>query len=178
RHVRTGRGLPLRRTGGHRPADHRRHRRTALGQVAGTARAAPARHRLRGRGRDLRIGTALRRHCMTDTLILVDPTASTYELTELTAAQLPVTDRSAHRGDGIFEPVLVSLHGDGPTIVSRDRHFRRFCDSASALDLPEPVPQLWDRVIAAVTSALTAAKIGRAHVCTPVTFRSRMPSSA
>src|SRR5699024_12719618 len=24
-----------------------------------------------------------------------------------------------------------------------DRHFRRFCDSASALDLPEPDPQLW-----------------------------------
>jgi 4-amino-4-deoxychorismate lyase len=94
---------------------------------------------------------------MTDTLILVDPTASTYELTELTAAQLPVTDLSAHRGDGIFETVLVSLHGDEPTIVSRDRHFRRFCDSASALDLPEPDPQLWDRVIAAVIAEVTAA---------------------
>src|SRR5699024_11811552 len=98
---------------------------------------APARRRLRRRGRDLRIGTALRSHCMTDTLILVDPATSTYGLTELTAAQLPVTDLSAHRGDGIFETVLVILQGNEPTIVSRDRHFRRFCDSASALDLPE-----------------------------------------
>ena len=94
---------------------------------------------------------------MTDTLILVDPTASTYELTELTAAQLPVTDLSAHRGDGIFETVLVSLHGDEPTIVSRYRHFRRFCDSASALDLPEPDQGLWDRVIDSLIAEVAAA---------------------
>ncbi|WP_209324258.1 aminotransferase class IV [Brevibacterium renqingii] len=94
---------------------------------------------------------------MTDTLILVDPTSSTFEITDLTAPQLPVTDLSAHRGDGIFETVLVSRGSAGTTIVSRERHFQRFCASASALSLPEPDPHLWDRVIAAVIAEVTAA---------------------
>ncbi|WP_166974764.1 aminotransferase class IV [Brevibacterium atlanticum] len=94
---------------------------------------------------------------MTDPLILVDPTDATFALTELTAAQLPVTDLSAHRGDGIFETVLVSAREDGFTVVSRDRHFARFRTSASALDLPEPDPALWDRVLDELIAEVTAA---------------------
>jgi 4-amino-4-deoxychorismate lyase len=84
---------------------------------------------------------------MTDPLILVDPANSTYELADLASAQLPVTDLSAHRGDGIFETVLVSVREHGAAVVSRERHFARFRTSASALDLPDPDPELWDRVI-------------------------------
>ncbi|MDN6373656.1 MAG: aminotransferase PabC, partial [Brevibacterium aurantiacum] len=60
---------------------------------------------------------------MTDALVLIDPAASTVEVSELSAPQLPVTDLSAHRGDGIFETVLVSLSGSGVTVVNRERHF-------------------------------------------------------
>lgn len=95
---------------------------------------------------------------MTTALILVDPTASTFDLTDLASPQLPVTDLSAHRGDGIFETVLVSVGESGTTVVSRDRHFARFCASASALDLPEPDPQLWDRVIERVIAEVLASE--------------------
>ncbi|UVI35867.1 aminotransferase class IV [Brevibacterium spongiae] len=84
---------------------------------------------------------------MTQPLFLVDPTAARFELTDLAAAQLPVTDLSAHRGDGIFETVLVSMGEDGAVVVNRERHFTRFRGSASALELPEPDQELWDRVI-------------------------------
>lgn len=94
---------------------------------------------------------------MTDPLILVDPTDSTVELTDLAAAQLPVTDLSAHRGDGIFETVLVTVGENGVTVVSRDRHFARFRASASALDLPDPDPELWDRVVDELIAEVTAA---------------------
>ncbi|MDN5806695.1 MAG: aminotransferase class IV [Brevibacterium sp.] len=87
---------------------------------------------------------------MTDALVLIDPAASTVEVSELSAPQLPVTDLSAHRGDGIFETVLVSLSGSGVTVVNRERHFTRFCSSASALGLPDPDPGLWDRALEAV----------------------------
>ena len=56
---------------------------------------------------------------MTDPLILVNPATGTFELTDLRSAQLPVTDLSAHRGDGIFETVLVSVGAHGATVVSR-----------------------------------------------------------
>ena len=94
---------------------------------------------------------------MTDLLILVDPDAATFELTDLRAAQLPVTDLSAHRGDGIFETVLVSVGAHGATVVSRERHFTRFRASASALDLPEPDQGLWDRVIDSLIAEVAAA---------------------
>lgn len=94
---------------------------------------------------------------MTDLLILVDPTAGTFEFTDLSAAQLPVTDLSAHRGDGIFETVLVSMGAHGATVVSRQRHFTRFRASASALDLPDPDQGLWDRVIDSLIAEVAAA---------------------
>ncbi len=97
---------------------------------------------------------------MTDLLILVDPTAATFELTDLNAAQLPVTDLSAHRGDGIFETVLVSMGAHGATVVSRQRHFTRFQASASALDLPDPDQGLWDRVIDSLIAEVAAADPG------------------
>ena len=94
---------------------------------------------------------------MTDLLILVDPDAATFELTDLRAAQLPVTDLSAHRGDGIFETVLVNRGAQGATVVSRERHFTRFRASASVLDLPEPDQGLWDRVIDSLIAEVAAA---------------------
>jgi len=94
---------------------------------------------------------------MTDPLILVDPTEATFELTDLRAAQLPVTDLSAHRGDGIFETVLVSVGAHGATVVSRERHFTRFRASASALNLPDPDQGLWDRVIDSLIAEVAAA---------------------
>ncbi|MDN6747195.1 MAG: aminotransferase class IV, partial [Brevibacterium sp.] len=45
---------------------------------------------------------------------------------------------------------LVSLSGSGVTVVNRERHFTRFCSSASALGLPDPDPGLWDRALEAV----------------------------
>lgn len=94
---------------------------------------------------------------MTDPLILVDPATDTFELTDLGAAHLPVTDLSAHRGDGIFETVLVSMGAHGATVVSRERHFTRFRASASALDLPDPDQGLWDRVIDSLIAEVAAA---------------------
>lgn len=94
---------------------------------------------------------------MTDPLILVDPTAAEFELTDLGAAQLPVTDLSAHRGDGIFETVLVSVGTHGAAVVSRERHFTRFRASASALDLSDPDQGLWDRVIDSLIAEVAAA---------------------
>ena len=94
---------------------------------------------------------------MTDPLILVNPATGTFELTDLRSAQLPVTDLSAHRGDGIFETVLVSVGAHGATVVSRERHFTRFRASASALDLPDPDQGLWDRVIDSLIAEMAAA---------------------
>ncbi|UZD62081.1 aminotransferase class IV [Brevibacterium sp. JSBI002] len=94
---------------------------------------------------------------MTDPLILVDPATGTFELTDLPSAQLPVTDLSAHRGDGIFETVLVSVGAHGATVVSRERHFTRFRASASALNLPDPDQGLWDRVIDSLIAEVAAA---------------------
>lgn len=76
---------------------------------------------------------------------------------DLGAAHLPVTDLSAHRGDGIFETVLVSMGAHGATVVSRERHFTRFRASASALDLPDPDQGLWDRVIDSLIAEVAAA---------------------
>jgi len=94
---------------------------------------------------------------MTDPLILVNPATGTFELTDLRSAQLPVTDLSAHRGDGIFETVLVSVGAHGATVVSRERHFTRFRASASALNLPDPDQGLWDRVIDSLIAEVAAA---------------------
>ena len=97
---------------------------------------------------------------MSDPLVLVDPTTASFEFADLAAAQLPVTDHSAHRGDGIFETVLVSMGVDGATVVNRERHFTRFRSSASALELPDPDEGLWDRVIDAIIAEVADAEPG------------------
>lgn len=117
---------------------------------------------------------------MRNALVLIDPAASAVEAAELDAPQLPVTDLSAHRGDGIFETVLVRV-GDTAavgstshdsvtagstrrdsdvTVVSRVRHFERFCASASALGLPEPDPELWNRALDTVIANVREANPG------------------
>ncbi|WP_309133110.1 aminodeoxychorismate lyase [Brevibacterium sp.] len=97
---------------------------------------------------------------MTDVLVLIDPTAAAVELADLTLPQLPVDDLSAHRGDGIFETVLVRVDesSDDATVVSRERHFARFRTSASALDLPDPDPELWDRALDTVIAEVRATQ--------------------
>lgn len=96
---------------------------------------------------------------MTQVLVLIDPGTSTVTTADLASPQLPVTDLAAHRGDGIFETVLVRVNPDTreATVVSRERHFARFHSSASALDLPEPDRKLWrqavDRLIAEAIAA-------------------------
>ena len=131
---------------------------------------------------------------MTDVLVLIDPADSSVEAAALDAPQLPVTDLSAHRGDGIFETVLVRVtdsaisgsassssttlgstdgtgtagpvaagtttHDTDVTVVSRVRHFERFCASASALGLPEPDPELWNRALDTVIANMREANPG------------------
>ncbi len=99
---------------------------------------------------------------MTDALVLIDPSTSTVEPADLRAPQLPVDDLSAHRGDGIFETVLVRVDesSDEVVVVSRERHFARFRSSAAALDLPDPDPELWDRALDAVIAEVRAARPG------------------
>lgn len=96
---------------------------------------------------------------MNDVLVLIDPATATLESASLSAPQLPVDDLSAHRGDGIFETVLIRIDPatDDVTVVSRDRHFARFRTSASALDLPDPDPELWDRALGTVIAEVRAA---------------------
>ena len=95
---------------------------------------------------------------MNEILVLIDPSSPALERADLAAAQLPVTDLSAHRGDGIFETVLVQVETpDEVTVVSRGRHFERFRASASALELPDPDPDLWNRALDTVIAEVVAA---------------------
>lgn len=72
-------------------------------------------------------------------LVLVDLAESTTAVADFDAPLLPVTDLSAHRGDGVFETVLVD-HG---RYHNADRHFARFARSAAAMELPAPEESLW-----------------------------------
>lgn len=99
---------------------------------------------------------------MTEVLVLIDPGTSTIKSAPLDSPQLPVTDLAAHRGDGIFETVLVRVDPSThePTIVSRERHFARFHSSASALDLPEPDRRLWRQAVDTVVAETIKANPG------------------
>ncbi|RAE29686.1 aminotransferase PabC, partial [Burkholderia multivorans] len=92
----------------------------------------------------------------------IDPGASTIRSAPLNSPQLPVTDLAAHRGDGIFETVLVRVDPATrePTVVSRERHFARFHSSASALDLPEPDRRLWRQAVDTVVAETIKANPG------------------
>lgn len=96
-------------------------------------------------------------------LALVDVSAGTHELADLSAAHLPVDDLSAHRGDGIFETVLVIVTDGVPSIKARRLHFDRFRGSARALGLPVPVPEVWDAAVDDVARAVVAANPGVAE---------------
>ena len=99
---------------------------------------------------------------MTEVLVLIDPGTATITSAPLDSPQLPVTDLSAHRGDGVFETVLVHVDPTTkePTVVSRERHFARFHSSASALDLPEPDRRLWRQAVDTVVAETIAANPG------------------
>lgn len=92
---------------------------------------------------------------MEDRLIMVDPGAGTFAEVPVDSAQLPVLDLSAHRGEGIFETLLITLDEDGrPQAHARQPHLTRFAASAAALSLPEPDADLWNRALDACAEAV------------------------
>lgn len=97
---------------------------------------------------------------LTHSLALIDVSAGTHELADLAAAHLPVDDLSAHRGDGIFETVLVTVTGGTHSVKARRLHFDRFRGSARALGLPVPVPEVWDAAVDDVARAVIAGNPG------------------
>lgn len=92
------------------------------------------------------------------TLVLLDPEAGTWERADPLAPQLRVDDLAPHRGDGIFETVLVSnADGRGPQAHARAAHLERFGQSARMLDLPAPDPEVWDAALDAASADFAAA---------------------
>ncbi|GAA4283556.1 aminodeoxychorismate lyase [Brevibacterium daeguense] len=85
-----------------------------------------------------------------ESLALIDPSAGTFSLVDPTAAHLRVDDLAPHRGDGIFETVLVTVHDGGGHVHARGPHFSRFRSSAQMLELPEPDERLWHEALDAV----------------------------
>ncbi|GGA25411.1 4-amino-4-deoxychorismate lyase [Sediminivirga luteola] len=73
-------------------------------------------------------------------LLLLDPGSGVTHLADPGDPVLTADDRSAHRGDGIFETVLVDAAG----VHNRRRHLERFIRSAEALELPRPDPAIWE----------------------------------
>ena len=97
-------------------------------------------------------------------LALIDVTAGTVRTARLEEAHFPVEDLAIHRGEGIFETVLVSV---GPAaaastaprphrIHSEEAHFERFQQSAAMLELPDPPRALFDEAVAAVIDQVVA----------------------
>ena len=92
---------------------------------------------------------------MQTALALIDIDAGTVTATHLESAQFPVEDLAIHRGEGIFETVLVTVDATGAALVhSRGQHFTRFEQSAAMLDLPEPPRELFEEAVAAVIAAV------------------------
>lgn len=91
-------------------------------------------------------------------LALIDVAAGTVRTARLAYPQFPVEDLAIHRGEGIFETVLVTL--DPATgrahIHSEEPHFERFRTSAALLDLPDPPRDLFDAALAAVIDEVRA----------------------
>ena len=102
-------------------------------------------------------------------LALIDVTAGTVRTARLEEAQFPVEDLAIHRGEGIFETVLVSVDRTAPAdgtngagtartrIHSEEPHFERFRASAAMLELPDPPRALFDEAVAAVIAEVVAA---------------------
>lgn len=80
---------------------------------------------------------------------MVDIESGTFHLADVTEPQLRVDDLAPVRGDGIFEAVSIR-HG---VLHGFDDHLARLARSARAMDLPDPDPELWRRVIKAAVDA-------------------------
>lgn len=94
---------------------------------------------------------------MQNSLVLIDPTAGTFAVADPTAAHLRVDDLAPHRGDGIFETVLITLHPDGTHAVhAQGPHFARFRNSAEILELPVPDETLFHAALDAVVEDFRA----------------------
>lgn len=110
---------------------------------------------------------------MLTALALIDIDAGTVTSTHLESAQFPVEDLAIHRGEGIFETVLVSVDAEtgAPHVHSEGPHFTRFEQSAAMLDLPAPPRELFEEAVAAVIAAV----IGTADVSTAELSTARGP---
>lgn len=96
---------------------------------------------------------------MQTALALIDIDAGTVTATHLESAQFPVEDLAIHRGEGIFETVLVTV--DDVTraahVHSREPHFTRFEQSAAMLDLPAPPRELFEEAVDEVIAEVIGA---------------------
>lgn len=86
---------------------------------------------------------------MTNTAALIDVAANNFALHDPSQLLLSLDDLAAHRGDGIFETVLVTYRDDTTYIHNQALHFQRFIDSACMLELPSPDPKLWEEALRA-----------------------------
>lgn len=96
-----------------------------------------------------------------ESLALLDLARGEFTLADPRAPHLPVDDLAPHRGDGIFETVLVTRRPDGDHVHARDLHFSRFRASAAMLELPIPDPALWDGALTAVIADYRTRQPGR-----------------
>jgi len=99
---------------------------------------------------------------MQTALALIDLDAGSVTTTHLESAQFPVEDLAIHRGEGIFETVLVSLEAatGAAHVHSAEPHFARFRQSAAMLDLPSPPRELFDAAVSAVIAEVAAGLDG------------------
>ena len=84
---------------------------------------------------------------MKNTAALIDVEANTFALSDPSQLLLSLDDLAAHRGDGIFETVLVTYRDDATYIHNQALHFQRFIESARMLELPSPDPKLWEEAL-------------------------------
>ena len=97
---------------------------------------------------------------ISNVVALLDIPAGTYTLQNQDEPTLRVNDLAPHRGDGIFETVLVSVRADGAHVHNRQPHFLRFRESAHALDLPVPQAAQWDEALDAAIAEFTRRNPG------------------
>lgn len=108
-----------------------------------------------------------------NSLVMIDQAQGSVAHADPSAPQLRVDDLSPHRGDGIFETVLVTLHpaqgdqhgqvghtGQAARLHSVDAHFERFKNSAAMLELPEPNRELFDTAVDMVIADAVAHNPG------------------
>lgn len=91
--------------------------------------------------------TVMTGHSPGESLVLIDPTSGSFDLADPSAPHLRVDDLAPHRGDGIFETVLVSVRDGRGHVHARERHFTRFRQSAAMLYLPSPEEPVWDAAL-------------------------------